>query len=83
MRLELRNKLGQPVVADEIVLTVADGTGAAKGLTARPRRASTSGEPGTPGRYYFRYTFPASGTYVLRVFPPTIVSSFEIPIDVP
>jgi serine/threonine-protein kinase len=83
-RLEIKNKLGQPVVAEEIVLTIADETGAAKGLTARPRRASTNpnAEPPTPGRYYFRYTFPKPGRYTLRVFPPSIDSSFEIPVDV-
>ncbi|NVB79258.1 MAG: serine/threonine protein kinase, partial [Kofleriaceae bacterium] len=74
-RLDIKNKLGQPVVAEEIVLTIADDTGAAKGITAKPR-----GE--TKGRYYFRYTFPKPGHYVLRVFPPSIDSSFEIPIDV-
>ncbi len=74
-RLDIKNKLGQPIVAEEIVLTIADETGAAKGITARPR-----GE--TKGRYYFRYTFPKPGRYMLRVFPPSIDSSFEIPIDV-
>ncbi|HEY5921050.1 MAG TPA: serine/threonine-protein kinase [Kofleriaceae bacterium] len=82
-RLDIKNKLGQPIIAEEIVLTIADSTGAAKGLTARPRRSTpTSGTPPTPGRYYFRYTFPAKGRYVLRVFPPSIDSSFEIEIDV-
>jgi serine/threonine protein kinase len=90
-RLEIKNKLGQPVVADEIVLTIADKTGAAKGLTARPRRIAAgsgsgsdngSAAPPTPGRYYFRFTFPEPGMYVLRVFPPSIDSSFEIPIEV-
>jgi hypothetical protein len=75
--LEIKNKLGQPVVADEIVLTIADATGAAKGLTARRHDATVAN-----GEYFFRYTFPAPGTYVLRVFPPSIDSSFEIPIDV-
>ena len=77
-RLEIKNKLGQPVIADEIVLTVADETGAAKGLTARP----SSRENAAKNRYYFRYTFPTKGRYTLRVFPPSIDSSFEIPIDV-
>jgi len=89
-RLELKNKLGQPIVAEEIVLTIADSTGAAKGLTARPRRPRTaSGSSGsgsatapTPGRYYFAFTFPEPGNYVIRVFPPSIDSSFEIPIEV-
>ncbi len=85
-RLEIKNKLGQPIVADEIVLTIADETGAAKGLTARPRRVRpnqpATQAPPTPGRYYVRYTFPKPGRYTLRVFPPSIDSSFEIPIDV-
>ena len=94
-RLDLKNKLGQPIVADEIVLTIADSTGAAKGLTARPRRTNPAAGSGSgsasagsasatpvPGRYYFRYTFPAKGRYTLRVFPPSIDSSFEIPVDV-
>ena len=78
-RLEINNKLGQPIVADEIVLTIEDETGAAKGLTARPRRNARSDQA---GRYYFRYTFPKPGHYTLRVFPPSIDSLFEIPIDV-
>ncbi|HSD90259.1 MAG TPA: protein kinase [Kofleriaceae bacterium] len=80
-RIELKNKLGQPVVADEVVLTIDDGIGAAKGLTAHPPR-SAEAKASTPGRYYFRYTFPHKGHYTLRVFPPSIDSSLEIPVDV-
>jgi hypothetical protein len=83
-RLEIKNKLGQPIVAEEIVLTIADDTGAAKGLTARPRpsRENPKITTAATGRYYFRYTFPKAGRYTLRVFPPSIDSSFEIPVDV-
>jgi hypothetical protein len=85
-RLEIKNKLGQPVVAAEIVLTIADESGAAKGLTARPRTAREGMTPedltGLKGKYYFRYTFPKPGRYTLRVFPPSVDSSFEIPVDV-
>jgi serine/threonine-protein kinase len=85
-RLEIKNKLGQPVIADEIVLTIADETGAAKGLTARPRTAREGMTPdeiaAMKGKYYFRYTFPKPGHYTLRVFPPSVDSSFEIPVDV-
>lgn len=83
-RLDIRNKLGLPVEAEEIVLTIADETGAAKGLTARPRRRSSSdgATPPTPGRYYFRYRFAKPGRYIVRVFPPSIDSTLEIPIDV-
>jgi serine/threonine-protein kinase len=80
-RLELRNKLGQPVVADEVVLTIDDGGGAAKGLTAHPPR-SAEAKAASPGRYYFRYTFPHKGHYTLRVFPPSVDSSLELPVDV-
>lgn len=72
--LELKNKLGQPIISDEIVVTIADASGAAKGLTARMRN--------TPGRYGFRYLFPKPGHYTLRVFPPSVDSVFEIPVDV-
>jgi hypothetical protein len=85
-RLEIKNKLGQPVIADEIVLTIADESGAAKGLTARPRTPRDTMTPediaGLKGKYYFRYTFPKAGKYTLRVFPPSIDSSFEIAVDV-
>jgi serine/threonine-protein kinase len=74
LRLEIKNKLGQPVVADELVVTVADASGAAKGLAAKARS--------TKGRYGFRYTFPQAGHYTLRVFPPSVDSVFEIALDV-
>jgi serine/threonine-protein kinase len=78
-RLELKNKLGQPVVTDEVILTIADATGAAKGLTARPRDAA---DKRVPGRYYFSYTFAQSGRYIVRVFTPGSDSTLEIPLDV-
>jgi serine/threonine protein kinase len=85
-RLEIKNKLGQPVVAEEIVLTIADETGAAKGLTARPRTVRDDMTPeelaGIKGKYYFRFTFPKPGRYTQRVFPPSVDSSFEITVDV-
>jgi hypothetical protein len=73
--LEIKNKLGQPIVAAEIVVTVTDARGGAKGLTARPHG-------GERGHYDFLYAFPQPGRYVLRVFPPSVDSSFEIPVDV-
>jgi serine/threonine-protein kinase len=72
--LEIKNKLGQPIVAAEIVVTIADSHGGAKGLTARPH-----GDQG--GHYAFAYTFPEPGHYVVRVFPPSVDSAFEIPVD--
>jgi hypothetical protein len=32
--------------------------------------------------YTFGYTFPAPGRYLVRVFPPSVDSTFEIPVDV-
>ncbi|HTR54076.1 MAG TPA: protein kinase, partial [Kofleriaceae bacterium] len=72
--LEIRNELGQPIVAPEIVITIADEHGA-KGLTAKPHG-------GEIGHYDFHYTFPAPGHYTVRVFPPSVDSAFEIPVDV-
>ena len=72
--LEIRNKLGQPVVAPELVLTIADDRGQTKGLSAKPHKGQ--------GHYGFSYTFPRPGHYVMRVFPPSVDSSFEIPLDV-
>ena len=73
--LEIKNKLGQPVTADSIVVTITDPNGGAKGLTAHPHGDES-------GHYDFHYAFPAPGTYVMRVFPPSIDSAFEIPIEV-
>jgi hypothetical protein len=73
--LEIKNKLGQPVVAREIVVTIADEHSGATGLTALPHGDET-------GHYAFLYTFPAPGKYVIRVFPPSVDSAFEIPVDV-
>ncbi|HSN29581.1 MAG TPA: protein kinase [Kofleriaceae bacterium] len=71
---EIRNKLGQPVIASEVVVTVADAHGA-KGLSAKPHGDHA-------GHYVFSYTFPAAGHYVVRVFPPSFDSAFELPLDV-
>jgi serine/threonine protein kinase len=71
--LEIKNKLGQPVTANEVVVTIADAKGAT-GLNAQPRHK--------PGHYTLSYTFPAPGHYVLRVFPPSVDSVFELPLDV-
>ena len=73
--LEIKNKLGQPVVAREIVVTIADEHNGAKGITAMPHGDES-------GHYAFFYTFPSAGRYVIRVFPPSVDSAFEIPVDV-
>jgi serine/threonine protein kinase len=72
--LEIRNKLGQPVRAAELVVTIEDDHGQTKGLSAKPHKGD--------GHYDFSYAFPRAGHYTLRVFPPSVDSSFEIPLDV-
>jgi serine/threonine protein kinase len=72
--LEIRNKLGQPVRAAELVVTIEDDRGQTKGLSAKPHKGD--------GHYDFSYAFPRAGHYTLRVFPPSVDSSFEIPLDV-
>ncbi|MEO8842434.1 MAG: protein kinase [Kofleriaceae bacterium] len=73
-RIEIKNKLGQPIKTNELVVTIADESGPT-GLVAHPRKTGNAG-------YVFKYTFPHAGPYVLRVFPPSVASAFEIPLDV-
>jgi hypothetical protein len=70
-RLELRNKLGAPLDADQVVVTVEDPSGRATGLIARPRYAD-------PSQFVFPARFPVAGTYRVRVFPPETSSTFEV-----
>ena len=72
--LVIKNKLGQPVKASEVVVTVSDGKHA-NGLSAQPHGDK-------PGHYVFTYDFPTAGHYVVRVFPPSVDSAFELPLDV-
>ena len=72
-RIEIKNKLGQPIKTSELVVTVSDERGPT-GLVAHPRRRG-------PG-YAFKYTFPHAGHYLVKVFPPSVASAFEIPLDV-
>ncbi|HEY1549166.1 MAG TPA: protein kinase, partial [Kofleriaceae bacterium] len=58
--LEIRNKLGQPVRAAELVVTIEDDHGQTKGLSAKPHKGD--------GHYDFSYAFPRAGHYTLRVF---------------
>jgi len=66
---------GAPVTASEIVVTVEDEHGAARGFTAT--RAGL-------GRSVFAFTtrFATVGRYTLRVFPPVGDATFVVDIDV-
>ena len=71
--IEIKNKLGQPIKTNELVVTIVSDSGST-GLVAHPRSRG-------PG-YAFRYTFPHPGQYTLKVFPPSVASAFDIPLDV-
>ena len=74
--LVLRNKLGEPLSASQLVVTVTDGNGTATGLVAQPHHDHA-------GHFTFSYTFPSPGPYVVRVFPPSSGdSTFELPLVV-
>ena len=74
--MKIVNKLGQPVVAPQIVVTVTDPAGSAKGMVADPRDASA-------GQYVLRTAFHDRGHYTIAIFPPSGPdTAFEIPIDV-
>ena len=79
LRIELRNKLGSPIVADQMIVTVEDPSGMATAVTTRPRQED-------PNQFGFVFEYKTPGTYHMRVFPPEDVarspSTFSIPLDV-
>ncbi len=75
VHLVLANKLGQPVAADSIVVTIEDPRGETRGITARPHGHDA-------GHFGFHHVFPSAGHYVVRVFPPSVDSAFEIDLDI-
>jgi hypothetical protein len=73
--LELKNKLGQPLIAEEVVVTITDALDGTKGIVAMPHDKHK-------GHYDFHYTFDKPGHYVMHVFPPSVDSQFDIAVDV-
>src|SRR5262249_51992044 len=73
-RIELWNKLGQPVSAESLVVTVTDPKGVARGFSAAPRR--------NPGNFGFRYVFARDGEYRVRVFPPDSDTELRLTLHV-
>ena len=63
LRIELRNKLGEPIVADQLIVTIEDPDHHAIGITARPRQDNAE-------QFGLSYDYKTAGTYRLRVFPP-------------
>lgn len=74
--LELWNKLGQPIDAPELVVTVEDPHGTAAGLSAKGHGAKEKRHFG------FHYRFPSDGHYAVRVFPPGSSSTFQLDVTV-
>ena len=77
--LELRNKLGAPIVAEQMIVTVEAPDHKAVAGTARPRSSK-------PEEFGFSYDFKTFGTYHLRVFPPEDAarspSTFDVELEV-
>jgi serine/threonine protein kinase len=75
LRLELRNKLGAYIIADQVVVTIEDPRGKATGLIARPRSSD-------PNQYGFGQLFAEPGVYKIRIFPPESQSTFTVDVTV-
>jgi serine/threonine-protein kinase len=77
--LELRNKLGAPIVGDQLIVTIEDPAHHAIGITARPRQKQ-------PDQFGFATELKVPGTYRLRIFPPEDVarspSTFDVELEV-
>ena len=77
--IELRNKLGALITADDLVVIVEDPEGKATGGVARPRSSN-------PDQFSFFFDFKTPGTYQIRIFPPETAArsstTFAIPVDV-
>jgi serine/threonine protein kinase len=75
LRIELRNKLGAYLIADQIIVTIENPDGKATGVIARPRSSD-------PNQYGFGYRFEKPGVYKVRIFPPETTSTFTIDVPV-
>ncbi|MBX3158220.1 MAG: serine/threonine protein kinase [Deltaproteobacteria bacterium] len=76
LHLDLRNKLGAPIGAEQLIVTIEDPTGKATGTAARPRR-------NVPDQYNLTVKFTDPGRYVVHIFPPETDTSFDFTLDVP
>ena len=76
-RIRILTKLGQPIDATDLVVTVEDQKGAATGFTAK-RHTPSDQQP----YFGFRHAFASTGHYVMRIFPPESDSVFRVELDV-
>ena len=74
--IEIWNKLGQPIDAPDLVVTVEDPHGTAAGLSAK-------GHGEKEKRHFgFHHRFAEPGHYNVRIFPPGSSSMFQLDVDV-
>jgi serine/threonine protein kinase len=76
LHVEIQNKLGAPVIAEQLIVTIEAPDGEKTGITARPRQDH-------PEQFGFSYEFSQAGTYQLRVFPPEQAARSPTTFDVP
>ncbi len=74
--IEIWNKLGQPIDAPDLVVTVESPDGTAAGLSAHGHGAAEKRHFG------FRHRFRDRGHYNVRIFPPGSSSMFKLDVDV-
>ena len=74
--IEIWNKLGEPIDAPDLVVTVEDPHGTAAGMSARGHGAKDKRHFG------FHYRFAEAGHYNVRLFPPASSSMFQLDVDV-
>jgi hypothetical protein len=73
--VQIWNKLGTPLAAPELVLTLEDPHGLAKGFSAHAHGHEA-------GHYGLATSFAEAGHYVVRIFPPDSDSVLELALDV-
>jgi serine/threonine-protein kinase len=73
--LEIRTKLGAPLSAKQVVVTIEDPRHNARAQTAQVLVEH-------PGHYGFRHTFTEPGSYVVRIFPSETESVSTLVLDV-
>jgi len=75
LHIEIWNKLGAALAASELVVTIEDPHGLAKGYTAHAHGHDA-------GHYGLTHRFAEAGRYVVRIFPPDSDSELELAVDV-
>jgi serine/threonine protein kinase len=75
-RFEVRNKLGNVIRTDQLIVTLEDPNKHSSGFPAYQGRRN-------PDTYSARITFPMSGVYNLRVMVPESNATFDFAVRIP